>query len=145
MAGILALLLSVPLGVLAVLFAVWATGSTWPFRDRAALARRISRLPAAEATPHRGMLGLTAAALGFAALVPWGLLLAPDAPVWQATATGAAWLAAAVFAFSGLSSYTIGPPFSAGPAAFQRRDRLVYGPFFLALAAGFMVLSALAG
>jgi hypothetical protein len=145
MSRAIALLLFVVLAAVALLHAYWALGGLWPGKDEADLVRRVigeprrTRMPAAWIT-----WGVVAAVLVAAVWPLFAAGLVP-APIRGVLVLGVAALIGLVFLARGIAGYT--PAWRRGHAAepFARRDRRLFSPLCLLLAAGYGTLAVAGG
>jgi hypothetical protein len=140
MKGLIATLLALVLGLVALLHASWATGSFWPGKNEADLiAKAIG--DGRGRMPGRPLTWLVACLIGIAAL--WPLLLnARPLPLlgsWLVTAGGLA--LTIVFLGRGAAGYMPGWRRARSNEPFASLDRSVYSPLCLAIGAAFAYLS----
>ena len=140
MSRAIAILLFVVLGAVALLHAYWALGGLWPGKDEADLVRHVIGEPRRTRMPPVWITWGVVAAILVAAVWPLFAagLVAP--PVPSALVLGVAALIGVVFLLRGVAGYT--PAWRRGHAAepFARRDRRLFSPLCLLLAAGYGAL-----
>jgi hypothetical protein len=128
----IALLLTLILGLIAALHLLWAVGFWFPIRDEAALARAVVGARGITKMPGAGPCALVAMALVFLiSVIHW-----PDvaARLWLLRA------AAAVFLLRGVATYTPGWRGIVPEQPFARLDQRIYGPLCLVIGAGLLAV-----
>lgn len=136
---VIALAVSLPLAGLAALFALWAAGGSWPEPDRAALARRIVRTPG-DPLPRASLLLVLAVLAAAGAIWPWLMEARLSSGRWPTLLPAGAILFVMVVGIRGLAPYMPTAAYSGATPDFRERDRRLYGPLCLILAAGYLVL-----
>jgi len=120
------------LGAIAGLHCVWATGSSWPLPSRAALSEQIAGRTAQEPPSSAACLAVAALLTAAAALVDGRPRRRPRVAQVGATAVVAVLALRGSLGMAGRTDVLA--PGSTSPA-FRSRDRRIYSPVCLALAA----------
>ena len=118
------------LGGIGVLHIAWGRGSTWPFRDQAALAENVV---GAETVPPPSACFAVAGALGAAAAL---VVLPSRGRIRHKLARAGVVTVLATRGVLGLVGRTDLVSSGSVSPTFRRRDRTLYAPLCLALAAG---------
>jgi hypothetical protein len=139
------LLLFVVLAAVASLHAYWALGGLWPGKDEADLVRHVIGEPRRTRMPPVWITWSVVAASLVAAVWPLVAAGLVPMPLPDGLVRGGAALIGVVFLLRGIAGYT--PAWRRGHAAepFARRDRRLFSPLCLALAAGYGTLVVAAG
>jgi Protein of unknown function (DUF3995) len=140
MSDVVALLLFVVLAAIALLHAYWAAGGLWPGADEADLARRVTGELRRTRMPPAWMSWTVAGAIGVQAL--WALFVAGlvTVPVPHSVVLGIGGLIALVFLVRGIAGFTPAWRRSHAAEPFARRDRQLFSPLCLLIAAGYTAL-----
>ena len=140
MIDVIAIVLCVVLASIALLHAYWALGGLWPGADEADLARRVTGEPRRTRLPPAWLTWAVAGAVAVAALWPLFAVGLVHLPAPHALVLGVAGLIGLVFLLRGVAGFT--PAWRRRHAAepFARRDRHLFSPLCLILAAGYATL-----
>jgi hypothetical protein len=134
---VLALLLCLGVGAVAVVHALWGLGSTWPEADQEALARSVVG-NGRRSMPPAWQCFAVASVLALVALWPFVMLGRDEVPWVLATS----FAIAGVFIVRGLAGYSPRWRRHFHDEPFARRDRRYYSPFCLLLGVGYLALLA---
>lgn len=145
MSRAIAVLLSLVLAAVALLHAYWALGGLWPGKDEADLVRHVIGEPRRTRMPPAWLTWSVVAAILVAAVWPLFAAGLVPAPIPSALVLAVAALIGIVFLVRGIAGYT--PAWRRGHAAepFARRDRRLFSPLCLLLAAGYGTLVVAGG
>jgi Protein of unknown function (DUF3995) len=136
----IAIVLFVMLASIALLHAYWAAGGLWPGRDEADLARRVTGEPRRTRLPPVWMTWAVAGAIGVAALWPLFASGLVHLPVPHALVLGIAGLIGLGFLLRGIAGFTPAWRRSHAAEPLAQRDRQLFSPLCLILAAGYATL-----
>jgi len=135
-----ALALFVVLASIALLHGYWAAGGLWPGADETDLIRRVIGEPRRTRMPPAWMTWTVAAAIAVTAIWPLFAAGLVRLPVPDHLVLGVAVLIGIVFLLRGIAGFT--PAWRRRHAAqpFAGRDRRLFSPLCLVLAAGYAIL-----
>ena len=134
---VLAVLLCLGVGAVAVVHALWGLGSTWPEADQEALARSVVG-SGRRRMPPAWQCFAVATVLALVALWPFVMLGRGEVP-WVLAISVAI---AGVFIVRGLAGYSPRWRQHFPDEPFATRDRRYYSPFCLLLGVGYLALLA---
>ena len=138
---VVALLLTVVIAAIAAVHAYWAAGGLWPCNTEHELVNTVVGIPRLTHMPPP--LLTTFAAVVFAGLAAWPLVLAPifTRVVTPALTTVVTLVVAAVFLGRGVTGYIPAWQRRHSALPFATYDRLFYSPLCFVLGAGFVALT----
>lgn len=138
---IIAYVVFLALAAISALHLLWATGSSFPSKNRKILARTVIGFKGRDRMPPKWQFVVIAALLLLDAV--WALVLGrvilPAMPSWLAIAGGV--ILVLVFAARGIAGYTKRWRKIVPKQPFARYDRLYYSPLCIVLSLGFLALT----
>ncbi len=131
---LLAILLTLSLGVVALLHLAWALGLWWPISDEVELARTVVGAKDIDRMPGAVACSLVVVALMAAAVWPW-YMAEGTAPFGHL----GGWVIGLVFLLRGVATFVPAWQRLTPEQPFARLDRRVYAPFCLVLGALYLL------
>lgn len=137
----LAVVIAIPLSVIAALHAYWGIGGVWPGVDQKSCARTVAGFKGIETMPSTAAAFAVAALIVIVALIVLALGGLFASPFARESLAGAAFFAALVFLFRGVLGFTAYWRRLTPEMPFARLDTRYYSPLCLVIGAALAILA----